>query len=170
MVRRTLMCLVMLLGVGLWAQTPTPPPSPAEKELQQKFTMDDGKPTPSQSAPPSEPSGWRAIGSMVLVLGLAGGGLWAFRKWGAKHIPGTGGTRLKVEETLALGERRHVSILRADDEHFLIALTPQGDSLLARLDGTAGAGAFDQAMDQEIALESPVPIREMEARLKGEPR
>lgn len=159
----------MLMGVGLWAGAPTPPPSPAQQELQQKFTLDDGKPTQGQSsAATSQPSGWRAIGSTILVLALAGGGLWAFRKWGARHIPGTGGTRLKLEETLALGERRHVSILRADDEHFLIAMTPQGVTFLARLDGMSTAGTFDQAMAQDMAMPAPVSIREMEARLKGE--
>lgn len=157
----------MLVGMGLWAETPTPPPSPAQQELQQKFTLDDGKPTQGQSAAPSQPSGWRAIGSTIFVLALAGGGLWAFRKWGARHIPGTGGSRLKLEETLALGERRHVSILRADDEHFLIAMTPQGVTFLARLDGVSGTGTFDQAMNRDMAMDAPVPIREMEARLKG---
>jgi len=151
--------------MGLWA---TPPPSPAQQELQQKFTVDDGKPTQGQTAASPQPSGWRAIGSTILVLALAGGGLWAFRKWGARHIPGTGGTRLKLEETLALGERRHVSILRADDEHFLIAMTPQGVSFLARLDGVSGTGSFDQAMAQDMPMGAPVPIRELEARLKGE--
>ncbi|MBP1625576.1 MAG: Flagellar biosynthesis protein, FliO [Holophagaceae bacterium] len=170
MVRRALICFGMLLGMGLWAEAPTPPPSPAQQELQQKFTLDDGKPTQGQSAPPSQPSGWRAIGSTVFVLALMGGGLWAFRKWGVRHIPGTGGTRLKLEETLALGDRRHVSILRADDEHFLIAMTPQGVSLLARLDGVNTAATFDQAMDRDLSMEAPMPIREMEARLKGEGR
>ena len=45
--------------------------------------------------------------------GAGGRGLWAFRKWGASRLPGAGGSRLKVEETLALGDRRFVSILKA---------------------------------------------------------
>jgi len=156
--------------MALWAD---PPPTAAQQELQQKFTLDDGKPTQGQHAATSGPSGWRALGSTVLVLALLGGGLWAFRKWGARHIPGTGGSRLKVEETLALGERRHVSIIRADDEHFLIALTPQGVTLLSRLDGvsTGGGASFGQAMAVENPMgEGPVSIRELEARLKGGPQ
>ena len=59
-------------------------------------------------------------------------------------------------------------MLTFSGEHFLIATTPQGVSLLARLDGVSRLGEFDRAMGQEMALDAPVPIREMEARLKGE--
>ena len=114
-------------------------------------------------------SAWRAFGSLVFVLGLAGGGVWALRKWGIKRLPGSGGTRMKVEETLALGERRYVSILRVDDEKFLIAAHPQGVNLLARMDGGAEPG-FGQALDQQVNIQAPIPIRDMEARLRGDQR
>lgn len=154
-------------AVGALAQAP--PPSKAEQELTEKLDLNDGKPT---QAPPQvpEPSGWRALGSLLVVGGLAGGGLWAFRRWGAKHMPGSGGSRLKVEESLALGERRFVSILAADDEKFLIALTPQGVSLLARLDGleTAQPDSFDQALQNQVQVDRPMPMREVEALMKQE--
>nr|WP_320132450.1 flagellar biosynthetic protein FliO [uncultured Holophaga sp.] len=166
MLRRILIGLGMLVGLGLWAEPPAPPPSPAQQELQQKFTLDDGKPTQGRTVSEA-PSGWRALGSTILVLALIGGGLWAFRKWGAKRIPGNGGTRLQVEETLALGERRHVSILRADDEHFLIALTPQGITLISRLDGVTQGASFQQSLQEGMPMEAPLSIRELEAQLKG---
>lgn len=156
----------ILLAPGTLAHAQAPPPSPSEKELQAPLGLDDGKPT--QGRIEEAPSGWRAMGSMLLVLGLAGGGLWAFKRWGAKRLPGSGGTRLNVEETLALGDRRFVAILRADDEKFLIAMGPQGVNLVARLEGVEAPGPadFKEALDgQDIA--TPMAIKDVEALMKG---
>jgi flagellar biogenesis protein FliO len=172
---KRLVLLGAFLGLGLGAFAQAPPaagPTPAEKELQAPLTLDDGKPTPAAADGGSGPSAWRALGSLVLVGGLAAGGLWAFRKWGAKRLPGTGGGRLKVEETLALGDRRFVSILKADDERFLITLSPQGVRLLGRLDSveTAGPADFEQALERQVHLAAPVPVRDVEAMLKRDSR
>jgi flagellar biogenesis protein FliO len=160
----------LLLAVGLGAHAQAPPASPAEKELQAPMTLDDGKPTQS-SAPVSAPaSGWRALGSMLLVAGMAGGGLWAFRKWGASRLPGAGGQRLKVEETLALGDRRFISILKVDEERFLIALSPTGVNLMTRLDNVEAGGPadFQEALDRQVELNGPMPVRDMEAMIRRE--
>ena len=159
-----------LLGLGLAGFAQAPAPSPAEKELQAPLTLDDGKPTQGGAAPGAGPSGWRALGSLVLVSGLAGGGLWAFRRWGASRLPGSGGMRLKVEETLALGDRRFVSILKVDEERFLIALGPQGVSLMTRLDNVEAGGPprFAEALDRQVSLGAPMAVRDMEAMLKRE--
>jgi flagellar biogenesis protein FliO len=141
--------------------------SPSQQELQESFQMSEGG---ASSTPPIDdrsPSPWRAFGSLVFVLGIAGVGIWALRKWGIKRLPGSGGTRIKVEETLALGERRFVSILKVDDERFLIASYPQGLGLLARLDGSVEPG-FGLELEQQIQGQTPIPVRDMEARLKGE--
>lgn len=171
--RLILLGAVLALGFGAMAQAPpSAAPTPAEKELQAPLSLDDGKPTQAASAPAPGPSPWRALGSLVLVAGLAGGGLWAFRKWGANRLPGSGGTRLKVEETLALGDRRFVSILKADEERFLIALSPQGVTLMARLDSVEAAGpaGFDQSLERQVNLTTPIPMRDVEAMLKrGQP-
>jgi flagellar biogenesis protein FliO len=156
------------LGLGVLAEDrPVPPPSPAEKELQAPLTLEDGKPTPGQ-APEAPASGLRTFGSLVLVLGLAGVSLWALKKYGRGRVPGSGGGKLRVEETLALGDRRFVSILDAEGERFLIALTPQGIQLLSKLDpGDRGEPeSFDQALSRQVDLGRPVPVKEMEALLK----
>lgn len=170
MLRRWMLFLGLLAGLGLGAQAQdrsAPPPTAAEKELQAPLTLEDGKPTPGQPVE-APPSGLRAFGSLVLVLGLAGASLWALKKYGRGRIPGGGGQKLRVEETLALGDRRFVSILDVEGERFLIALTPQAISLLSRLDpGDRGeAGTFDDALHRQVDLGRPVPVREMEAMLK----
>lgn len=168
--RRVLVSLGLLACLSLGAQgadRPAGGPTPSEKELQAPLTLEDGKPTPGQ-ATESGPSGLRAFGSLVLVLGLAGGSLWALKKYGRGRIPGAGGGKLRVEETLALGDRRYVSILDAEGERFLIALTPQGINLISRLDpGDRGEpDTFDEALSRQVDLGRPVPVKEMEALLK----
>lgn len=170
MLRRVLWIFGMLAGLGLGAQgtdRPSPPPTPAEKELQAPLTLEDGNPTPGQASP-APPSGLRAFGSLVLVLGLAGVSLWALKTYGRGRLPGGGGGKLRVEETLALGDRRFVSIVEAEGERFLVGLTPQGISLISRLDSgdRGGAETFDEALSRQVDLGRPVPVKEMEALLK----
>jgi flagellar biogenesis protein FliO len=167
--RTSLLCLGLLVFSGLALPAQALPPSPSQAELSKPMDKDDVKPTPGQPSP-SGPSGWQAFGSTLLVIGLAGGGLWAFRKYGMKKLPGRGGERLKVEETLALGDRRFISILRAEEERFLIALTPQGITLLARMDGveTAPTGTFQEALEHHVEVTRPTSVREVEAMMKGE--
>ena len=164
--RNVLFCLGLLLWPVVPALSQVPPPGPSEQALQAPLDLKDEKPTQGL-VQPSEPSVWRAFGSVVLVLGLAGGGLWAFRKWGAKRMPGSGGARIKVEETLSLGDRRFVSILKADDEKFLIALSPQSITLLARLDNLE-TPTFGNALEQQMELNRPMAVKDMEALLKGD--
>ncbi len=170
MLRRMVLLFGLLAGLALGAQGSTPaplPPTASEKELQAPLTLEDGKPTPAQ-APEAPASGWRAFGSLVLVLGLAGASLWGLKKYGRGRLPGSGGGKLRVEETLALGDRRFVSILEVEGERFLLALTPQSISLLSRLDpGDRGEpGTFDEALSRQVDLGRPVPVKEMEALLK----
>lgn len=163
MIRPLSMSLILAVSAasGLPAQTP------AERELQAPLVMDDGKPTQAQ-AKSSEPSPARAFFSLVLVLGAVGGGLWALKKYGPKRLQVGGGKRLKVQETLPLGDRRFVSILKADDEEFLLALSPQGIQLLARLDGvsTAAPADFQAALERQVDLTGPVPVREVERMIQ----
>ena len=160
----------MLLGTSLGAIAQTPKPVSSEEALKEPFVADDGNPTHAGAATAPGHPGWQALGSMLLMLGLAGGGLWAFRKWGAGKFPGSGGSRLKVEETLALGDRRFVSILKVDDERFLIALSPSNVSLLTRLDSVEAGGPaeFSEALERQVTLNAPMAVRDMEAMIRRE--
>jgi len=151
-VGKRLLWVGMLVGMSFGAFAQAPAPSPAQRE--------------------AGPSGWRALGSMVLVLGLAGGGLYAFRRWGAGKFPGSGGNRLRVEETLALGDRRFVSILKVDDERFLIALSPANVTLMTRLDNVEAGGPqdFAEALGRQTELPAPMAVRDMEAMIRREQR
>jgi flagellar biogenesis protein FliO len=160
----------MLLAFSASAQAPRqapPPQSASELELQAPLEMADEGVNPQTHIIEKPPSVWRAFFSLAFVLGIAGAGVWALRKWGIKRLPGSGGTRMKVEETLALGERRFISIIKVDEDRFVVATFPQGVSLLGRLDGSAEPG-FDRELEQQMQAQAPIPVRDMEARLRGD--
>ena len=76
-------------------------------------------------------------------------------KWLTRHSRGVlvRGTsrRLKVAETVSLGEKRFVSILQVDGEQFLVGGSPSNIVLLARLEAkpdTFGAGSFESAFSR----------------------
>ena len=166
MLRRWVLFLGLLVGLGLGAQAqdrPAPPPTASEKELQAPLTLEDGKPTPGQPAE-AAPSGLRAFGSLVLVLGLADASLWALKKYGRGRIPGGGGQKLRVEETLALGERRFFSFLDVEAERFRIALPPQPISLLSGLvpRHRREAGTVGSALHDPVQLARLVPVPAVE--------
>jgi flagellar biogenesis protein FliO len=160
----------MALATCAAAQAPKQPAAPAQSPSQQALgeSMDMGGAGAEAQAPPpvKAVSPWRSFASLVFVLGLAGAGVWALRKWGVKRLPGSGGSRMRIEEPLALGERRFVSVLRVDEERFLIASHPQGVTLLGRLEVDFGRGLGDE-LEQQMQVQAPIPVRDMEARLNG---
>jgi flagellar biogenesis protein FliO len=157
----------VLFAFGALALQAQPAPTPAQQELAKPLQLEDGKAAQGQGADTPGPSVWSAFGSLLVVLGLALGGLHLLKKYGRKHLPGSGGGKLKVAETLALGDRRYVSILEADGERFLIALHPQGISLLARLDGLDVPADFAAQLHQ-AETQAPIPLKELEARIRNQ--
>jgi flagellar biogenesis protein FliO len=59
------------------------------------------------------------------------------RAWGwlqARHVVRSGVRRLRVAETVSLGEKRFVAVVQVDGRHFLLAGGPTNIVLLAQLD------------------------------------
>lgn len=76
-------------------------------------------------------------------------------KWLTRHSRGVLARgmprRLKVAETVSLGEKRFVSILQVDGEQFLVGGSPSNVVLLAKLEGkpgTLGAGSFESVFSR----------------------
>lgn len=76
-------------------------------------------------------------------------------KWLTRHSRGVlthrVSRRLKVAETVSLGEKRFVSILQVDGEQFLVGGSPSNIVLLAKLDAkqeTPGAGSFESVFSR----------------------
>ena len=175
LVRILLICMVLATGAAAPpAKRPAPQPAaseptqtPSQQALEGGYELGSEVANAQAGKPVDAPSPWRSFASLVFVLGIAGAGVWALRKWGIKRLPGSGGNRMKVEETLAMGERRFVSILKVDEERFLIASHPQGMTLLGRLEVNFEQG-LETELEQQMEVQAPIPVKAMEARLKGD--
>ena len=73
----------------------------------------------------------RYIGALLLVLGLVGAAGLAARKWG---VPGVTRAveqkRLAVVETLMIGPRQRLFIVRRDNVEHLVLSGPEGTSVI----------------------------------------
>ena len=80
-----------------------------------------------------EPSQWLSlIVSFALVLVLLLGTLWVLRRIGAAGLRPQAGRRLAIVESLWLGNRQRVVLLKVDGRELLIGISAQG---IHRLDG-----------------------------------
>jgi flagellar biogenesis protein FliO len=60
--------------------------------------------------------------------------------------------RLRVRETISLGERRLVAIVECDEREFLVGATGQAITLLAPLGAAAAAGANKDSSEEQPTL------------------
>lgn len=75
----------------------------------------------------------RMMGSLVLVLVMLLATLW-FWRWLQRRSMHAGGrhTQLQVQESLMLGARQKVALLRAGPLHVLVGVSPSGMTTLAQ--------------------------------------
>ncbi len=71
----------------------------------------------------------------------------------AKRKSQVASKRLRVMETVSLGEKRFVAVLHVDGAQFLIGGGANNVSLLASLEGSASATRFAQVFEQQAAGE-----------------
>ena len=67
----------------------------------------------------------RVSGSFVLVLLLLGGMLWLLRRMKDIQLRHKGPARLELCETIHVGPRQKVALLRVGDKHILVGISPQ---------------------------------------------
>ena len=65
--------------------------------------------------------------------------------------------RLRVAETVSLGDRRFVVLLEADNQHYLVGASSAGVTLLTRLDALQTQPTASTLADSEISDEARVP-------------
>jgi flagellar protein FliO/FliZ len=68
----------------------------------------------------------RYFGALALVLALVGGAGIAMKKFGGHGLPGGKSKRLAVVESLSLGARHRLYLVRCDGAEHLVVLGPQG--------------------------------------------
>ena len=92
----------------------------------------------------------RYFGALFLVLALIGGAGLAMRRFGVPDIAGGKGRRLAVVESLMLGPKHRLFLVRCDDVEHILVLGPQGATLV---DSAAAS----------LALAAPAPAHEAAA-------
>jgi flagellar protein FliO/FliZ len=113
-----------------------------------------------------------ALGSVavatVLVVGLMLALAWFLRRYGRRLHASGGGRHLAVVETLPLGLKRSVSLLRCGDRFLVLGQSEQGLSALAEL--PASAFAEEQAAEAAAAApreDAPVPPADAASAVDG---
>lgn len=80
---------------------------------------------------------FKALGGLGLVLCLIIGGFFGLKKFAPQYFAKHSSEKsLKVIETLSMGDRRSISLIRVDNSHFLVGNTPQQINFLATLPST----------------------------------
>jgi len=67
----------------------------------------------------------RVSGSFVLVLLLLGGMLWLLRRMKDMQLRHKGPSRLELCESIHVGPRQKVALVRVGDKHILVGISPQ---------------------------------------------
>lgn len=67
----------------------------------------------------------RMLGSMIVVIGLLLAVLWSLKRMQSKMLTsGQADRRLQVLETLGVGTRQKIALVRVDEHEILISITP----------------------------------------------
>jgi flagellar biosynthetic protein FliO len=75
----------------------------------------------------------RYLAAVGFVLALVGGATFMVRRFGLPGVMGGASRRLQVVETLMLGGRHKLVLVRCDRTEHLIAITPQATTLVNTL-------------------------------------
>lgn len=80
----------------------------------------------------------RAIGALILVIGLMLGFAWAGRRYGGQlGMRPARESDLRIVEWKTLDVRRKLAVVRWGDEEHLLCLGPAGDCVVARREAPA---------------------------------
>ncbi len=105
------------------------------------------------SNPP--PIDWmRTAGSLLLVLALLGGMLWLLKRLKAMQEKNSGPRQMELMETLSVGVRQKIALVRVGTRQVLVGMTPGQFTALASWD-TASAGTNSTASG--AAPQEPLP-------------
>jgi flagellar biogenesis protein FliO len=85
----------------------------------------------------------------------------AWRNFRAQQISRSNSKRLHVAETISLGEKRFVAVIKVDGREFLVGGGSSNVSLLAQLTGKESKESFDELLTEKMAApEMPVPKKQ----------
>jgi flagellar protein FliO/FliZ len=90
---------------------------------------------------------FRMLGSLALVIAILLAVLWALRKLQGKMNSQNAGRRLQVIESLNVGTRQKVALIRVGEREVLIGISPtQINGIASWPDGTLESADFPDAL------------------------
>ncbi|AIA31419.1 flagellar biosynthetic protein FliO [Leptospirillum ferriphilum] len=100
--------------------------------------------------------GGKLVLSLVVVLALFLGAVWVVRQLQRKTrtIRSASRDEIRILQTVVVAPKSTVSVVRVGEESFLLGVTPQTISLLARLGGVRGPE--DPVRDRQDLLSEPL--------------
>ncbi len=98
----------------------------------------------------------RVFGSLVLVFGLLGGLLWGLKRLQMRVQPGQPGRRLALLETLSVGPRQKIALVRVGQAQVLLGVSPGQITALGQWtsDGQPAHPSAFQALHPEVRHEA----------------
>jgi len=90
-----------------------------------------------QAAPSTGGLLLRTLGALLLIVGLIVAAAWGMKRWGGARFgaPREDAPELAILNSVSLGDRRSVAIVRFGQRNLLIGSTPQSVTLLAETEG-----------------------------------
>ena len=135
---RNLMLLTLLLipAQAQPAASPTPAPGGNKSSESVVPAAEQGPVAPAAELQDFDTQGsvLKAVGGLGLVVFLMIGTFFAAKKYAPRYFSKPASQKnLKILETLAMGDRRSISLIEAGGSRFLVGNTPQQINLLATL-------------------------------------
>jgi len=113
------------------------------------------KSTPQAGSTPERPV--LAEGSSLNTFETSAGVFSRAWRWiRTRHLAGASTRRLQVAETVSLGEKRFVAVVRVDGRHFLLAGGPANIALLAQLNETE---PFEDVLKKTMTVPEKQPAK-----------
>lgn len=149
-----LLTALCVAGRETAAQTQQPPAAGREEETRLDFMHEDGRGEPAE-APSAAGTFARTLGALLIIVGLVVAAGWGLRRFGGPRFGAApeGAPELRVLNTVGLGDRRSLLVVRFGGRELLVGSTAQAITLLCVNDG-------------EPAL-APVPTARSVAELLG---
>lgn len=89
----------------------------------------------------------RIFASLLLVFGLLGGLLWGLKRLQLRVQPGLPGRRLELLESLSVGPRQKIALVRVGSQEMLVGISPGQISSLGQWPATGAQPAQQGVRD-----------------------
>lgn len=100
----------------------------------------------------------RIIGSLIVVFGLMGALLWGLRRMQMKMGPAVPGRRLQVLESVGVGPRQRIALVRVDGHEVLVGLSPGQMTALGQWPVAPAAGDAAAPVTEHAATAPSYPM------------